>query len=114
MPTHLQARTMGPYTPDSMDPEAPQSGRSQRTLFSLLLTATVVLVAGLAPSSASSQGKKFVMTFDEEDADVVTGVVQKPEVGYIITRQEQEDLETLQLKESFIPRIVKSVEQEPF
>ena len=49
-----------------------------------------------------------------KEADVVEGSVHKPEVSYLVSRQEQEDLETLQLKESFIPKIVKSVEKAPF
>jgi len=61
---------------------------------------------------ADAQVKRLI--FDEEDAEKVVGYVHKPEVGYVITRQEQEDLETLQLKESFLPKIVKSVEKKPF
>jgi hypothetical protein len=66
------------------------------------------------PADADAQRRRKKITFGEEEADVVEGYVHKPEVGYIITRQEQEDLETLQLKESFIPKIVKSVEKAPF
>ncbi len=67
------------------------------------------------PTVAFAQGKKIVFGEDSELAgSEVIGTVHKPEVGYIITRQEQEDLETLQLKESFLPKIVKSVEKRPF
>lgn len=66
------------------------------------------------PADADAQGRRKKITFGEEEADTIEGYVHKPEVGYIITRQEQEDLETLQLKESFIPKIVKSVEKAPF
>ncbi len=80
--------------------------RPMRLLLVLLLT-----VVFAAPAVA--QRKKVVFGEDTEGS-VVEGYVHKPEVGYIITRQEQEDLETLQLKESFIPKIVKSVEKKPF
>lgn len=78
------------------------------------LGATVSLFL-VSSGSAWAQGKKIVFGEDSELAgSEVIGTVHKPEVGYIITRQEQEDLETLQLKESFVPKIVKSVEKKPF
>jgi len=79
--------------------------------------AALVAVLLLLPSLAAAQLRKTVV-FDADDPEasggVIIGYVHKPEVGYIITRQEQEDLETLQLKESFVPKIVKSVESKPF
>ena len=74
----------------------------------------VVMLVPVYPADADAQGRRKKITFGEEEADTIEGYVHKPEVGYIITRQEQEDLETLQLKESFIPKIVKSVEKAPF
>ena len=82
----------------------------------LSLAILVVLVLGstfLLPADAEAQRKKVVFG-EEEEGSVVEGYVHKPEVGYIITRQEQEDLETLQLKESFAPKIVRSVNKAPF
>jgi len=78
-----------------------------------LLAATALLGVSLLPAEASAQRKKIVFG-EEEEGSVVEGYVHKPEVGYIITRQEQEDLETLQLKESFAPKIVRSVNKSPF
>jgi len=75
-----------------------------------------LVVASLVPlmaADADAQRKKVVFGEETEGTEVI-GAVHKPEVGYIITRQEQEDLETLQLKESFLPKIVKSVEKQPF
>ncbi len=84
-----------------------------------LLRALGLAVVGLGltlplwSSDAHAQRKRVV--FGEDSAgSLVEGYVHKPEVGYIITRQEQEDLETLQLKESFLPKIIKSVEKKPF
>jgi hypothetical protein len=65
------------------------------------------------PGEASAQRKRVVFDEDEEGSKV-EGYVHRPEVGYIISRQEQEDLETLQLKESFLPKVLKSVEKAPF
>ncbi|MCP4872674.1 MAG: hypothetical protein GY898_28620 [Proteobacteria bacterium] len=79
----------------------------------ILLTLLVAASATLWAADADAQRKKVVFGEDTEGS-VVEGYVHKPEVGYIITRQEQEDLETLQLKESFIPKIVKSVDKKPF
>lgn len=91
-------------------------GTHQRShlLRAIGLGATVALFLA-SSGSAWAQGKKIVFGEDSELAgSEVIGTVHKPEVGYIITRQEQEDLETLQLKESFVPKIVKSVEKSPF
>ena len=88
-----------------------RSRRSGLLGLAAAIGASFVLFAG----PADAQGKKIVFGDDSELAgSEVIGTVHKPEVGYIITRQEQEDLETLQLKESFIPKIVKSVEKKPF
>lgn len=90
---------------------------TSRHLFFARLIAGLLLVVMLVPvypADADAQGRRKKITFGEEEADTIEGYVHKPEVGYIITRQEQEDLETLQLKESFIPKIVKSVEKAPF
>ena len=80
---------------------------------------SVVLLLGsllvpVYPADADAQGRRKKITFGEDDTDVVEGYVHKPEVAFLLTRQEQEDLETLQLKENFIPKIVKSVEKAPF
>jgi len=72
-----------------------------------------LLVTALGVPSVHAQRKKVVFG-EEEEGSKVEGYVHRPEVGYIITRQEQEDLETLQLKESFVPKIVKSVDKSPF
>lgn len=85
--------------------------RSVRISIALLLG---LLLLPVYPADADAQGRRKKITFGEDDTDVVEGYVQKPEVSFLLTRQEQEDLETLQLKENFIPKIVKSVEKAPF
>jgi len=80
---------------------------------SLIAMFVVTLLAPVLFSDAHAQRKKVVFG-EEEEGSVVEGYVHKPEVGYIITRQEQEDLETLQLKESLAPKIVRSLNKTPF
>jgi hypothetical protein len=90
------------------------SGTSSRLPTLLGMVALAVIMTGtLWVGDAHAQRKKVVFGEDSVGSEVI-GQVHKPEVGYIITRQEQEDLETLQLKESFLPKIVKSVEKKPF
>jgi len=82
----------------------------------LLRIATVLLVALVVvpwAGDASAQRKRIVFD-DDEEGSKVQGYVHRPEVGYIITREEQEDLETLQLKESFLPKVIESVKKAPF
>jgi hypothetical protein len=45
---------------------------------------------------------------------IIEGKVQKPEITIFITRQNLSTDYQLELRESFIPRIVESVEKKPF
>ena len=56
-----------------------------------------------------AQGRRLV--FEET---VIEGEVQKPEITIFITRQNLGTEYVLELKESFIPKILKSVEKKPF
>jgi hypothetical protein len=51
--------------------------------------------------------------FDEDDF-VIEGEIQKPEVTVVISRQNLNNQFILELKESFLKKIVDSVEEEPF
>lgn len=85
-------------------------------VFRTCLLFVALIGTTLAPalvSEASAQRKRIVFD-DDEEGSKVEGYVHRPEVGYLITRQEQEDLETLQLKESFLPKVLKTVEKKPF
>ncbi|MBJ95521.1 MAG: hypothetical protein CMP23_13745 [Rickettsiales bacterium] len=109
MITPFLRRTQGSiYTPAVMRRISFKIIISVLALCAVSLIAQVVLV-----ESANAQRKKVVFG-EEEEGSVVEGYVHKPEVGYIITRQEQEDLETLQLKENLAPKIVRSVNKHPF
>ncbi len=84
-------------------------------LFLARVFSVVVIFLVFVPwaGEASAQRKRIVFDEDEEGSKV-QGYVHRPEVGYIITREEQEDLETLQLKESFLPKVIESVKKAPF
>ena len=82
-------------------------GLLRRTMLTLALAGVMLAVA--LPGVAQ-QRKKIVISDEME----VEGQVQKPQVTYIVTRQDIEDEEQLKLSTSFIPKIVESVEKEPF
>ena len=83
------------------------SGTMPRLLLSCL--GGLALLAIALPGTAQ-QRKKIVIDTELE----VEGQVQKPQVTYIVTRQDVEDEEQLNLSKSFIPKIVESVKKEPF
>jgi hypothetical protein len=62
------------------------------------------------PSTAWGQGRGS-FRFEEE---VIRGEVQKPEVMMVITRQNLNSNYSLELRESFLSKIVESVELKPF
>ena len=61
------------------------------------------------PAQAQNKRKKLVF----EDT-VIEGQVQKPQITIFITRQNLDTEASLELRESFIPKIVESVEKKPF
>lgn len=73
----------------------------------LLLLAFVVSPA-LAPKMALAAP---AITFEEEK---VVGKIQKPEIQILITKQNLTPKYELELKESFLPKIVRSVDLKPF
>ena len=78
----------------------------QRLAFSAML-----LAAGIATAdSAWAAPKRLVF----KEATVVEGQVQKPEVAVFISRQNLNKGYELELKESFLPKILETVQHEPF
>ena len=65
-----------------------------------------VLFSGLA----LGQGRRRLVF----DVTEIEGKVQKPEITIFISRQNLDTAYTLELKESFIPKIIKSVDDKPF
>ncbi len=72
------------------------------TRSSLLLLACV-----LAPAAAQARPMKFA-------EQIVEAEVQKPEIQVYVTRQNLNKAYDLELKESFIPRIIEALEKPPF
>lgn len=70
----------------------------------------LALIAALAASTALAQQRR-VLLLEEE---VIKGEVQKPTVTLFVSRQNINTDATLELRESFVPRIVESVEKRPF
>jgi len=70
----------------------------------------IIILLGLSLSGAAlAQSRRLV--FEETR---IEGKVQKPEITIFITRQNLNTDYNLELRESFIPKIVKSVEKKPF
>nr|ADI21623.1 hypothetical protein [uncultured myxobacterium HF0130_06F04] len=62
-----------------------------------------------APWGAQAQERKVIRL----EAIKVEGRIQKPQAFYILQRSNL-NYEGLELKQSFIPRIIKSVQDKPF
>lgn len=82
-------------------------GRIALACAAVLLWGLFVAVAS-APAQAQERRRLVLGEFEVE------GKVQKPEITIFITRQNLDTEFKLELKESFIPRIVESVEKKPF
>ncbi len=74
------------------------------------LIVTVLLGFMGVATAALGQSKKKVIRLD---AIKVEGRIQKPQAFYILQRSNL-NFEGLELKQSFIPKIIKSVEEQPF
>lgn len=68
----------------------------------------LIALLWLAPEAHAARKLVF------KEATVVEGEVQKPEIAVFITRQNLNKAYELELKESFLPKIVESVEKAPF
>lgn len=68
------------------------------------------ILSALIGSVASAQSRT-VLLLEEE---VIKGEVQKPTVTLFVSRQNINTDATLELRESFVPRIIESVEEKPF
>jgi hypothetical protein len=69
----------------------------------------VVALLLAAPGSVQAQGRVMKL-----EGITVIGKVQKPEVMMVITRQNLNSDYTLELRESFLPKIVRSIDEKPF
>lgn len=76
---------------------------------SQLLRVLIILGALGASTTAFGQTRRLVL----EDLEL-KGKVQKPEIAIFVTRQNLNPEYNLDLRESFIPKIVESTEKKPF
>lgn len=72
-----------------------------------VIISTVIGSAGVG--WAQSAGRKVIRL----EAIKVEGRIQKPQAFYILQRSNL-NFEGLELKQSFIPKIIKSIEKQPF
>jgi hypothetical protein len=84
----------------------------------MLLAAAPVLAqdstsSGSAGSNAGGTQPKKARKVIRLDAITVEGRIQKPQAFYILQRSNL-NFDDLNRTESFVPKVVKSVEQEPF
>jgi len=84
-----------------------------RTMVRAAAIAALALAVGLGTGAAYAQGQNkgrrlLLETFEIE------GEVQKPQITILISRQNLNTDATLELRESFVPRIVESVQKKPF
>lgn len=77
-------------------------------------TAWLVLVVAFAPLASLAQDAGGGGYSFDEDETVITGEVQKPEITVVISRENLNKSYQLELKESFLPKIIQSVEKAPF
>ena len=75
-----------------------------------LLLAVVFALSAEASAQSRRSGRQVVRLGEE----TVEGSVQKPELSVFMGRQNLSANEQLVLRESFLPRIVESVEKKPF
>lgn len=75
----------------------------------LIALCAVIALAALAPL-AIAQGRRITITED----DKIVGEIQRPDVPMIILRSNLNQDYDLVLRESFLPKIIESVDQRPF
>lgn len=77
-----------------------------------LLVVVALLGAGaLAISGSAYAQSSRTIRFEAEE---LVGKVRKPDIQILVSRQNLSEPYQLELKESFIPKIIESVERKPF
>lgn len=85
-------------------------GRARAGRFGFGLWLTVALVAA-APRSAGAEAKKKRVI--RLETITVEGRIQKPQAFYILQRSNL-NFDELERSESFLPKVVRSVDKDPF
>ncbi len=77
--------------------------------WAIRLVAVVGLASVLSMPDTADAERRMVFEVTE-----VEGEVQRPQVSVLITRQNLNDPYDLELKESFLPKIVEALDEAPF
>ncbi len=77
------------------------------------MRARLPLIFAILCVAAPSGGVAEELSF-EDGAAVITGEVLKPEITVVMSRENLNKSYDLELKESFLQKIIDSVEQPPF
>lgn len=72
------------------------------------------LIAAVAMMAVPAGSDAATFKFTENDVEDIVGEVQKPDVTVVISRENLNKAYKLELEESFIDKIIQSVENEPF
>jgi len=81
-----------------------------KSTITFALTTVVLTFAALVASERPAMAQQGVINLDET---VIKGRIQKPEAFYILTHANL-NYKALNPKPSFIPKLLKTVEDEPF
>ncbi len=87
------------------------AGRRRKPLFCGLFLATSLVIAVSMPSGGAAQAKKKKVI--RLETITVEGRIQKPQAFYILQRSNL-NFDELDRAESFLPKIIKSVDKDPF
>lgn len=74
-----------------------------------MTTPILALAVSLMAAPADAQARRIVI-----EEEVITGKIRKPEVTLFVARQNLDTDYQLELRKTFVPRVVKSVEKKPF
>ena len=75
----------------------------------IVFTALIVMIAAWAPGVQAQDGPAPETTYDFED-DLVTGDLVRPDGEQLIVRRRGRRASLIQIREHFIPEMLKSVE----
>lgn len=78
-----------------------------------LLLASLLVLSMAAPALGQPPGRRGQPRVIELEEIVIEGTVQKPNAFYILSRSNL-GYEVMDLRRSFIPELVRSVQREPF
>lgn len=76
---------------------------------SVVLLSPLLLGTAVAQDDGGKRRAKLVI-----DSGVLVGKIRKPSVQFLISREKGINQEAIELKESFVPKILDSVNEVPF